>query len=274
MRLGIFARTFPGDTPAAALAAARAAGYAAVQYNMACSGLGSLPAQVPEAAAEAVAAASAATGVEIAALSATYNMTDPDTRRRAAGRAAFAALAAAAPRLGAPLLTVCTGSLDPHDQWRAHPGNAGAAAWDAMTAEFRHLLPLAERHGLLIGVEPELANVVSTPARARRLLDAFPSAPIRIVLDPANLFERATPEAARATVAAAVDLLGPEIALAHAKDRAADGSVAAPGRGIVDWPHFLAALRATGFDGPLVTHGLAAAEAPQVARFLAARLAA
>jgi len=43
MQLGIFAKTFPGTTPGEVLAAARDAGYATVQYNMACSGLPSLP---------------------------------------------------------------------------------------------------------------------------------------------------------------------------------------------------------------------------------------
>jgi sugar phosphate isomerase/epimerase len=59
------------------------------------------------------------------------------------------------------------------------------------------------------------------------------------------------------------------VAMAHAKDRHADGRFATAGQGIVDFPRFIAGLRATGFDGPLVTHGLAAEEAPGVARFLA-----
>ena len=50
MKLGIFAKTFDGDTPSVVLRAARDAGFAAVQYNMACSGLGALPTQIPDAA--------------------------------------------------------------------------------------------------------------------------------------------------------------------------------------------------------------------------------
>ncbi len=273
MKLGIFAKTFPGEAPLPVLRAVRAAGYAAVQYNMACSGLGALPDIIPDAAADAVAAAAAETGVEIAAISATYNMTDPDPGRRVAGRAGFAAIAAAAPRIGSRLITVCSGSRDPDDQWRAHPDNDTPAAWDEMIAEFHEIVPVAERHGVMIGVEPELGNVVSSPERARRLIALFPGGPIRIVLDPANLFERTGPGEAAAIVDAAVDLLGPHIALAHAKDRDADGGFATAGRGVVDWPRYLAALRRARFDGALVTHGLTAAEAPGVARFLAAEIA-
>ena len=39
-------------------------------------------------------------------------------------------------------------------------------------------------------------------------------------------------------------------------------------RGVVDFPDFLARLAAEGFDGPVVTHGLTAAQAPAVAAFL------
>lgn len=87
MRLGIFAKTFPGTTPLAVLQAAADAGYAAVQYNMACSGGPALPADVSPETAAAVLAASQRTGVAIAAISATYNMTHPDPAKRRAGRA-------------------------------------------------------------------------------------------------------------------------------------------------------------------------------------------
>ena len=47
MRLGIFAKTFPGSAPSPVLRQARAAGFAAVQYNMACSGLPSMTGAFP-----------------------------------------------------------------------------------------------------------------------------------------------------------------------------------------------------------------------------------
>ena len=56
--------------------------------------------------------------------------------------------------------------------------------------------------------------------------------------------------------------------MAHAKDRYADGRFATAGQGVVDFGDFIARLRGIGFDGPLVTHGLSAAEAPAVAAFL------
>jgi sugar phosphate isomerase/epimerase len=268
MRLGIFAKTFAGENPRDVLAAAAGAGYEVVQYNMACSGLGALPREVPERAAVAVRQASEATGVGLAAVSATYNMIHPDPAMREAGRAAFAAVAGAARLMGTSLVTVCTGSRDIQDQWRRHPDNDRPEAWDDLLAEMRLLLPIAERHDVTIGVEPEAANVVSSARRARDLLAALGHDRLGIVLDPANLFETAAQFRGGAVLDEAVDLLSDRIVMVHAKDRDARGLVVPAGMGVVNLPRVLGSLRRAGFDGPVVTHGLTAAEAPGVARAL------
>lgn len=272
MQLGIFAKTFAGSTPAALLSGARRAGYETVQYNMACSGLDPLPAAIPAEVSDAVRAAASETGVGIAAVSATYNMIHPDPGERERGRRGFRAIAAAARSMGTSLLTLCTGSCDPHDQWRFHPGNASPEAWREMCREFELLHRAAEEHGVFLGVEPELANVVSSARRARDLLDTFPNGRIRIVLDAANLFEVATREQQHALIGEAIDLLGEAIALAHAKDRLPDGRFTHAGAGVLDYPYYVAALRRAGFRGSLVAHGLDAREAPGVAAFLNAAL--
>jgi len=272
MKLGIFAKAFHGPTPQAVLAAARDAGYAAVQYNMACSGLAALPLEIPGDIAAAVAQASDETGVEIAAVSATYNMIHPDAVVRTKGRGGFQAIASVARRMGTHLLTVCSGTRDPADQWRHHPDNATPAAWLELCAEFSRIVPIAEASDLVIGVEPELNNVVCTAERARQLIDTLGSPRIRVVFDPANLFETESPEVRRRIIARAVDLLGDRIALAHAKDRRPDGQFAAAGHGVIDFAHYLTVLRRAGFGGVLVTHGLAAAEAGRVAAFLRSQL--
>jgi sugar phosphate isomerase/epimerase len=272
IKIGVFAKTFAGTTPMGVLRAARQAGYEAVQYNMACSGLSSLPLAVDRAAADAVRKASRATGVDIAAVSATYNMIHPVVAEREKGRRAFEAIAAVAHRIGTRLLTVCSGSRDAEDQWRKHPHNATSAAWREMCEEFRLLVAIAEKHDVLIGVEPELANVVDSAAKAREMIEMLASQRIRIVLDPANLFEVGPAEQRRALIQGAVDLLADRIELAHAKDRYADGRFAAAGDGVVDFHHFLAALRKAGFRGALVTHGLVASEAERVSKFLRSEL--
>ncbi len=273
MECGIFAKTFEGAEAASLLAAARRAGYATVQFNMACLGLPAMPDDIPRGAAEGVAKASRETGVSIAALSGTYNMIHPDPAERALGLRRLNVLAASCHAMGTSLLTLCTGTRDPEDQWRAHPGNAAPDAWRDLLVEMERALAIAERYDIALGIEPELANVVDSAARARLLLDELASPRLRIVLDPANLFEIARDNERRRLVEEAVDLLGADIAMAHAKDRAQDGSFTTAGKGVIDFGHFVQRLHGAGFDGPLITHGLAAAEAPATAAFLADVLA-
>ena len=106
------------------------------------------------------------------------------------------------------------------------------------------------------------------------LIDTLQSPVLAIVLDPANLFEVAPLQAQRDLLSQAVDLLADRIVMAHAKDRNAQGGFATAGQGVVDFPHFLGRLKAAGFGGDLVTHGLAADEAAGVATYLAQTLAA
>jgi sugar phosphate isomerase/epimerase len=272
MKLGIFAKTFEGTRPGDVLPQAAAAGYDAVQYNMACSGIGSLPTEVSEAVADAVASAASEAGISIAAVSATYNMIHPDSAVREQGRAAFSAIAAQARRMGTNLVTLCTGSRDATDQWRHHPDNESGEAWSEMLREFQILIPIAERYDIPLGVEPELGNVVSSAHKARALIDTMRNDRIKIVLDAANLFETEAPGPAIEIVKQAIHLLEDSIVMAHAKDRNADGSFTTAGRGVIDFGQYIAALRGAGFTGALVTHGLAASEAPGVASFLRTQL--
>ena len=272
MQLGVFAKTFTGTDPLTVLSASRAAGFETVQYNMSCSGIGALPGMISDAAATSIGDATQETGVGIAAISATYNMIDPDRERLAAGRRAFLAICGQARAMGSDLVTVCSGSRHPHDKWRYHPSNEDPQSWIEMCREFEIISECAARHDLLLGVEPEPANIVRNADKAAQLLADFPGSPIRIILDPANIIEDVAPERQRDVIDHALNLLGDHIILAHAKDRSADGMVAPAGRGTVDWAHFLRGLMAVGFDGALVAHGMTAIEAPAVAGFLSGHL--
>jgi sugar phosphate isomerase/epimerase len=268
MQLGIFARTFPGADPDTVLATVANAGFGVAQYNLVCSGLDPLPDAIPPDVTTAIRAAVTASGVEIVAVSGTFNMIHPDPVVRAAGLRRLGVLIEAAPAMGTRLVTLCTGTLDPGDMWRAHPDNATPDAWRDLVASMATAVAVAEANGVDLGIEPEHANVISSAAAARRLIDEMQSPRLRIVLDAANLFETASLAEQRDIVSRAIDLLADRIVMAHAKDRAPDGAFVAAGQGVLDYGHYLAALRRAGFDGPLVTHGLTADEAPDVGAFL------
>ena len=187
---------------------------------------------------------------------------------RLAGERRLAVIAAACRSMGTSLVTLCTGTRDPEDQWRHHPENGSPEAWRDLLQSFEAAIPIAEAHGLTLGIEPELANVVNSATTARRLIAELKSDTLRIVLDPANLAEQATQVERRGIIAEAVGVLAGHIVMAHAKDRTADGGVAAPGQGVIDFDHFLSCLDAAGFHGPLVAHGFDVNEAAGVADFL------
>ena len=269
MRLAIFAKTFAALGAEPSLQAVAAAGFAGAQFNLACLGLPSMPDVIAPQLAETIGEASRRTGVVIEAVSGTYNMIHPDPAVRQRGMARLEVLCAAAPAMGTRLVTLCTGTRDHEDQWRRHPDNATPEAWRDLHREMTKALEIAERFGVDLGIEPELANVVASAGDARRLIDAMASPRLRVVLDPANLFEVAGPAERRRLVEEAIDLLAADIVMAHAKDRDAAGGFTVAGKGVIDFPHFLARLHAAGFDGPLVTHGLAEGEAVGVATYLA-----
>ena len=250
------------------MAAVAGDGLSAVQFNMVSAGLATLPDAVPEDVIARVHDALAAHRVAPAALSGTYNLIHPDEARRRLHRDRLCALIDAAPHMGFGLVTLCTGTRDPDDQWRGHPDNASEDAWREMRAELDPLLAAAEAAGVRLGVEPELGNVVATPALARRLLGEAGTDRLVVVLDPANLAEHPTPESSREAVSRAIGAMGGRLGLAHAKDRRHDGSEAAAGMGEVDFAHYLGALDRAGYHGAVVLHGLAEAEVADAAEHL------
>lgn len=275
MQLGIFAKTFAGSDPLSVLRSAKAAGYEAVQFNLACAGLAPLPDAIADedAVIARIAAAGRDAGVALVALSGTYNMAHPDPVLRRAGLKGLETVIRVASGAGIGLVTLCTGSRHPTDQWAHHPENQDPSAWADMAVEMGLALGLAESYGVDLGIEPEQANIVQSTAAARKLIDDMKSARLKIIFDPANLFEQADPDEARQIVARSVGPAAGAIAMVHAKDRHADGRFVPAGQGVVDFGDLLARVRATGFDGPLITHGLEAEEAPAVARFLRGILA-
>ena len=167
-----------------------------------------------------------------------------------------------------PVLTLCTGTRDVTDQWKHHPDNSSSAAWSDLVDSMQKAITIADHYNVNLGIEPELANVINSAAKARELIDELKSPRLKIIFDPANLFETEPLAEQRRIIANAIDLLAPDITMAHAKDRSAGGAFVAAGTGVMDYPHFLSELKQTGFDGPIITHGLSTAEAPMVCAFL------
>jgi sugar phosphate isomerase/epimerase len=158
--------------------------------------------------------------------------------------------------------------------WRAHAQNDSPQAWKHLLSAMERALRIAGIFDVTLGVEPELANVINSASKARRLLDELKDPRLKIILDGANLLHASDLAFAGRIWQEAFDLLGTEICLAHAKDMAADGTFVAAGRGALDFDLYVRLLRSVNFRGPIILHGLAENEVSASVRSLKDKLAA
>jgi sugar phosphate isomerase/epimerase len=68
-------------------------------------------------------------------------------------------------------------------------------------------------------------------------------------------------------------LLGDSILIAHAKDRNKDFQTCAAGKGILDFEYYLKCAKQSGFNGPIIMHGLEERDVAFARSFVRQRLA-
>ena len=214
--------------------------------------------------------------ITISALGGTYNMIDPDVEKRHAGLRMLRSVAEQCAPMGTSVITICTGSRNPDSMWRAHPDNSSASAWRDLVTSMRQALEVAEEYGVTLAFEPEVANVIDSAQRARRLLDEMQSPYLKVCMDGANIFHKGELPKMREIIDEAFELLGDDIALAHAKDLDTDGQAGhlAAGTGLLDYDQYLGLLKESGYDGAVVLHGLSEEQVPFCTGFLREKIAA
>jgi sugar phosphate isomerase/epimerase len=274
MQIGIFAKTFVRPTLRETLEAVKAHRLDCVQFNMACVGLPTLPAQIDPRLADHIRGEMVKREISMAAISGTFNMIDPDLEKRREGLRRLGVLASACRRLGSSVITLCTGSRDPGNMWRRHPDNDSPQAWKDLVTAMRQALRIAEENDITLAFEPEVANVVDSAQKGRRLLKEMQSPRLKVVMDGANLFHAGELPRMREILDEAFKLLGEHLVIAHAKDLSHDGEAGheAAGTGLLDYDYYLSHLRAVGFDGPLILHSLEEAQVPECVAFLRRKL--
>ena len=170
-RLGVFARTFRRETPRQVAEAVADAGYKMAHWNFAAIGLPTLPEELTPELCDEVRQAFDAVGVSIASVSATYNLISPSVNDAIANMVRAWKVIELAPRLGASVVTICTGTRDPDDMWRAHPDNGEHYwQWQALRT-IEALAPHAKKAKVTLGIEPEPGNTVADAAIARRFFE-------------------------------------------------------------------------------------------------------
>lgn len=286
-QLGIFAKHLSRSTPEELFEAIAAFGFNCAQFNAGCLGIPSLPDTIDKNLWRRAARAARSAGVKVVALSATFNLLDENRSRLADNFRCLELLAQGATILGTDLLTLCSGTRYQQDMWTYHSENQSPEAWRNMTHAMRRALGIAIVHDVHLGIEPEVANVVSSAEDAARLIAELDSDRIRIIFDAANLYQRpADPRRDGYVITNALLLLGDRVAIAHCKDvvdpiakRAArenDNGLyehVAAGTGILDYLHYLSELKRLVPEGvPLILHGLSEKQISASVSFLHERL--
>ncbi len=262
--IGILTTTFPAPSgePGASfesiLDAIAAHKLGAVQFDLSCAGLPSMPDAIDPAAADHICAALVARGISMAALSGTFNMIHPDPAVRDDGLRRLDVLAAACARLGTQVITLCSGTRDTTSMWRRHPDNDTPEAWRDLLDVMGRAARIADKHDVTLAFEPEVNNAADSARKARALIDAIGSPRLKVVMDGANIFHAGELPRMREILSEAFELLGDHIALAHAKDLDHDGDAGhlPAGQGLLDYALYTKLLKQSAYAGPLVLHGL------------------
>ena len=233
-----------------------------------------MPDQIDQALLDEIRRQMEARKITMAAISGTFNMIHPNPQKRIDGLHRLGVMARACRSLGTSIITLCTGTRDPEDMWRRHPENDSPEAWQDLITSMREALNIAEENQVMLGVEPEMANVINSARKARRLLDELRSPCLKIVMDGANLFQRSNLARMREILDEAFALLGQDIVIAHAKDLNQDGEVGTlpAGKGVLDYDHYVWLLRNSGFQGPLILHSLTEPQVNDSVAFLESKL--
>jgi sugar phosphate isomerase/epimerase len=215
-----------------------------------------------------------ARNMTVAAISGHFNMIHPNVRVRNAGLQGLRLLASACERLGTSVITLCTGTRDTTSIWRRHADNDAPEAWEDLLASMRQAIQIAEAYDVTLAFEPEVANVVDSARKARRLLDETGSPNLKVTMDGANIYHAGELPRMREMLDEAFALLGPDVALAHAKDLDHDGEAGhlPAGKGLLDYAHYLSLLDQLALDVPLILHGLDEAQLPESLAFVRAKL--
>ena len=190
----------------------------------------------------------------------TFNMAHPDEEIRKTGLQRMKILAQAAQELGVKYISLCSGTFNRDSLWAYSPDNDTDDAWNAMYGTMERAVETAEKYGITLAIESEASNVISTPERARRLMDSIGSDKLKMILDCANLFHRgeAHPENVKSVITHAFEVYGRDIVIAHGKDiREGEGiDFCGTGDGIVDFSLTADLLKQYGYAGDMFLHGI------------------
>ena len=185
----------------------------------------------------------AAQGVRVPVMGCYVSASDRDEAVRQSAKEKFADALRASVILGAG----CVGTETTHFTFDE---SEREAAYARLLDFMRHVVPVAEACGAIVGVEPVAYHTLATPEMTAQLLRDVPSSHVRVILDMANLVPPGVSDAAvqKELLERALHCFGGRICVLHVKDGVWNGENKWEnrplGEGIMDFKTLLPLLRA------------------------------
>ncbi len=174
--------------------------------------------------------------MDIAVLGCYYNLANPNEESLKAVIEKYKAHIRFAALLGCGVVGTETGA--PNEEYRFEAACHSEEALNIFIKNVKIVVDYAERMGVILAIEPVFTHIVSTPERARRVLDEVASPNLQIIFDPVNLLHISNHENRNQIFRDAIRLLGKDITVLHVKDyNVLDGKVVSGpvGTGIMDY---------------------------------------
>ncbi len=154
--------------------------------------------------------------LDVAVLGCYLNLAHPNDKTLMQIQATYEAHLRFAALLGAGVVGTETGA--PNEQYRYEPACHSQDSLDLFIRNLAPVVATAEKLGTIIAIEPVFSHIVSNPQRAKEVLRRIASPNLRIIFDPVNMLDISNYQEQERIVYEAIDLLGDEIVVLHAKD--------------------------------------------------------
>lgn len=178
--------------------------------------------------------------VDIAVLGCYLNLANPNKEQLAETVRRYMAHIRFASWLGCGVVGTETGA--PNETYTFTPECHTDEALQLFIDNLKPIVKYAKNMGVVVAIEPVYRHIVSTPRRARKVLDAIHSPNLQIIFDPVNLLDMENYEDRQSVIDEAIELLGPDVAVVHLKDCAVQGGTLVSlgcGQGEMDYTSIL-----------------------------------
>ena len=154
--------------------------------------------------------------VNVSVLGCYLNVTVPDEKMWEDVRRTYEAHFRFAKFLGCGMVGTETGAMN--NEYATGPENRTEEALDKLVERLKVLTGIAEKYGVILGIEPVVRHNMYNIERTRKVLDRVASPNLRVILDAVNLLDVTNYKDQSAIFEQAFDLLNDDIDVLHIKD--------------------------------------------------------